>query len=84
MQFWLQQREAEVAAIRRGIKGELPPDRTFSEICDYMLRTRTRRKRSARHDVSASVGICGRRSAGFASRRSALDDAERDHHTGEC
>ena len=48
----LSRRQVEVEEIRRGTRHAPPPEKTFSDLCDYWLANRTPRKRSCKDDKS--------------------------------
>jgi integrase len=45
-------KKAEAEEIARGVRAELPPARSFGQLCDYWLENRASQKRSKIHDES--------------------------------
>ncbi len=50
--FAQRKHEQEVAEIERGLRSPLPPDKSVGDLCDYWLKHRAPRKRSAKDDES--------------------------------
>lgn len=48
----LRLRQAEVAEIQAGLRDRRPPDKSFSELCDYWLKHRAPAKKSTKDDES--------------------------------